>query len=43
MDNVKKYSLLPPVEKTGRGSLLNRPSCPPMTQSVEGLNCNELV
>ena len=33
----------PPAEKTGRGSLLNRPSCPhstptPMTQLVKGLN-----
>ena len=28
----------PPAEKTGRGSLLDRPSCSPTTQSVKGLN-----
>ena len=27
----------PPAEKTGRGSLLNRPSCPPVTLVVKGL------
>ena len=32
----------PPAGKTGRGSLLNRPSCPPTTQSVKGLNWTEL-
>ena len=37
----------PPVEKTGRGSLLDRPSSPlpppsSTTQSVKGLNCTEL-
>ena len=37
MDNIKEWTPLsipelpqgPPAEKTGRGSLLNRPSCPP--------------
>ena len=28
----------PPAEKTGRESLLNRPSCPPTIQSIKGLN-----
>ena len=32
----------PSAEKTGRGSLLNRLSCPPATQSVTGLNWTEL-
>ena len=28
----------PPAGKSGRGSLLNQPSCPPMSHSVKGLN-----
>ena len=40
-----KASQMPPAEKTGRGSLLNRPLCPPppTTQSVKGLNRTELI
>ena len=62
MDNVEEWTYLPipqysdwpPVEKTGRGSLLNRlsslPSAPPSpptptptTQSVKGLNCTDIT
>ena len=32
----------PPAEKTGIKSLLNRLSCPPMTQSIKGPNWTEL-
>ena len=32
----------PPAEKAGEGSLRNRPSCPPTTQSVKGLNWIEV-
>ena len=32
----------PPAEKTGRGSVLNRPSCPQTKQSVKGQNWTEL-
>ena len=32
----------PSLEKTGRGFLLNRPSCPPATQSLKRLNRTEL-
>ena len=34
----QNWSQRPPAEKTGRWSLLNRPSCPPTTLSVKGLN-----
>ena len=36
----KNYSQWPPVEKTGRGSLLNRPSCPPDDQISQGTELN---
>ena len=32
----------PPTEKTGRGSLLNRPSCPPDDQIGQGTAPTEL-
>ena len=44
----QNYSQGPPAEKTGRGSLVNRSSCPPIppsssptTRSVNGLNGTE--
>ena len=31
----------PPEQRTGRGALLNRPSCPPDDPIIKGLNCSE--
>ena len=48
MDNIKGWTSLPsqncsqgpPAEKTGRGSLLNRPSCPPDDPIGQGTDLN---
>ena len=36
----QNYSQGPPAEKTGRGSLLNRPSCPPDDSIGQGTELN---
>ena len=41
--SCQSCSQRPHVEKTGRGSQLNRPYVPPTTQSVESLNWTEFI
>ena len=50
MDNIKEWTYLsmpdllkgPPAENTGRGSVLNRPSCPPNDPISQRTELNSL-